>query len=205
MNNDILKQWNINEICEKKITDITWNIGDHYVLKEYSDKKNLDRNIRFLKVLNESSIPVARIVPSMNGTDFVADDEKYYLLTEKIKGKNANSIREWSGMAFQMGKIIGNLHIAFRKMTIDDIIWENSLLDEMQGWIFDNFEKDRWENIDRIQFETTLSNLKKYYVKLPKQIIHRDVHLGNFLFSDGKLSGYIDFDLSQKNIRILGN
>ena len=37
---------------------------------------------------------------------------------------------------------------------------------------------------------------------LPVQLIHRDVHFGNFLFSDGKFSGYIDFDLSQKNIRI---
>lgn len=32
--------------------------------------------------------------------------------------------------------------------------------------------------------------------------IHRDVHFGNFLFSEGNLSGYIDFDLSQRNIRI---
>ena len=33
-------------------------------------------------------------------------------------------------------------------------------------------------------------------------MIHRDVHFGNFLFSGSILSGYIDFDLSQKNIRI---
>lgn len=33
-------------------------------------------------------------------------------------------------------------------------------------------------------------------------LIHRDVHFGNFLFSEGKFSGYIDFDLSQRNIRL---
>ena len=33
-------------------------------------------------------------------------------------------------------------------------------------------------------------------------MIHRDVHFGNFLFDHGEFSGYIDFDLSQKNIRI---
>lgn len=37
---------------------------------------------------------------------------------------------------------------------------------------------------------------------MPVQLIHRDVHFGNFLFSDGEFSGYIDFDLSQRNIRI---
>lgn len=40
------------------------------------------------------------------------------------------------------------------------------------------------------------------YANLPVQLIHRDVHFGNFLFSKGEFSGYIDFDLSQKNIRI---
>ena len=40
------------------------------------------------------------------------------------------------------------------------------------------------------------------YDKLPVQLIHRDVHFGNFLFEKGKFSGYIDFDLSQRNIRI---
>ena len=28
------------------------------------------------------------------------------------------------------------------------------------------------------------------------------MHFGNFLFQEGSFSGYIDFDLSQKNIRI---
>ena len=37
---------------------------------------------------------------------------------------------------------------------------------------------------------------------MPVQLIHRDVHFGNFLFDNGNFSGYIDFDLSQKNIRI---
>lgn len=72
----------------------------------------------------------------------------------------------------------------------------------MQSWIYENFEKDNWKNIDKTQYEATLSNLKKYYHDLPDQLIHRDVHFGNFLFSDGKFSGYIDFDLSQTNIRI---
>ena len=32
--------------------------------------------------------------------------------------------------------------------------------------------------------------------------MNRDVHFGNFLFDEGEFSGYIDFDLSQRNIRI---
>lgn len=200
--NSILKQWGINENCGKQITETAWEIGDKYVLKEYTDKKALDRNIKFINELKQNNIPVTHIISNENGTDFATESDKYYLLTERLKGKNAVTIREWDGMPFQMGKIIGELHKAFLKIHIDDEIWENSLLDEMQGWIFDNFEKDHWNNIDRKQYEKTLSNLKKYYDVLPKQLIHRDVHFGNFLFSDGEFSGYIDFDLSQTNIRI---
>lgn len=47
-----------------------------------------------------------------------------------------------------------------------------------------------------------VDRLEKLYDKLPVQLIHRDVHLGNFLFDNGIFSGYIDFDLSQRNIRI---
>lgn len=39
-------------------------------------------------------------------------------------------------------------------------------------------------------------------MNVKRQLIHRDVHFGNFLFMDDKISGYIDFDLSQRNIRI---
>ena len=40
------------------------------------------------------------------------------------------------------------------------------------------------------------------YESLPRQLIHRDLHTSNFLFENGILSGYLDFDLSQRNVRI---
>ena len=50
--------------------------------------------------------------------------------------------------------------------------------------------------------DKAVETLEAVYDDLPKQLIHRDVHFGNFLFFEGNLSGYIDFDLSQRNIRI---
>ena len=37
---------------------------------------------------------------------------------------------------------------------------------------------------------------------MPRQLIHRDVHAHNVLFDDGRLSGWLDFDIGQKNVRI---
>ena len=64
------------------------------------------------------------------------------------------------------------------------------------------FEKSDWAEISKEEFEGVVCALEKNYDKLPMQLIHRDVHFGNFLFYQGEFSGYIDFDLSQKNIRI---
>ena len=73
---------------------------------------------------------------------------------------------------------------------------------ELKGWIREVFEKSEWHDVSREEFEYVVGSLEKNYDKLPMQLIHRDVHFGNFLFHEGEFSGYIDFDLSQKNIRI---
>ena len=72
----------------------------------------------------------------------------------------------------------------------------------MKGWIRENLEKNEWKILNEDEYSRTVKLLEDIYDYLPKQLIHRDVHLGNFLFFKGNLSGYIDFDLSQRNIRI---
>lgn len=78
----------------------------------------------------------------------------------------------------------------------------NRELAEMKGWIADAMEDDGWTLVSKELFDGTLENLEKLYNALPVQLIHRDVHFGNFLFEGERFSGYIDFDLSQRNIRV---
>jgi Ser/Thr protein kinase RdoA (MazF antagonist) len=47
-----------------------------------------------------------------------------------------------------------------------------------------------------------LDNFQKLYESLPKHIIHRDPNPGNIMMNDGRLTGFIDFELSERNIRI---
>lgn len=37
---------------------------------------------------------------------------------------------------------------------------------------------------------------------MPRQLIHRDPHPDNILFKEGRLAGFIDFELSERNVRI---
>ncbi len=53
-----------------------------------------------------------------------------------------------------------------------------------------------------IPFEVQfMKRLAEIYPDLPKQIIHRDPNPGNIIISDEEW-GFIDFDLSERNIRI---
>ena len=72
----------------------------------------------------------------------------------------------------------------------------------MKGWICKNLADNGWKILRREEYLKATELLENVYDYLPKQLIHRDVHYGNFLFYEDNLSGYIDFDLSQRNIRI---
>lgn len=64
------------------------------------------------------------------------------------------------------------------------------------------FRDREWTDISEETFRQVTVKLERLYDQLPRQLIHRDVHFGNFLFDGGDFCGYIDFDLSQRNIRI---
>lgn len=130
------------------------------------------------------------------------DGEYYYILTKKLPGSNITDIYKEATIALEMGSVLAKLHKAFKECERQDEFWENSLLQEMQGWIRDAFCKNHWKYIEESKFNVTVEMLERCYDRLPVQLIHRDVHLGNFLFDKDKFSGYIDFDLSQRNIRI---
>lgn len=200
---EILCDWDIKDVDIEQIYDSVWQVGDKYVLKVYDKPTMLERNIKILSILSDLGIPVGRLILNKNNLIYSKDEHNYYILTEKLKGSNIVSISELDKLSYKMGKIIADLHNAFLQCEQQDDFWENSLLLEMKGWIRDAFIKNEWAIVNKNLYDDTLINLERLYDTLPVQLIHRDVHFGNFLFDKDSFSGYIDFDLSQRNIRIL--
>lgn len=205
MNNQIpqlLTNWNISgEISQ--IYSTAWDISNQYVLKIYEDLGLLKRNITMLHALHDSGIPVARIIPLYDGRDYLEYHESYCILMDKLPGKNlVNISQKPAELSYQMGTVLGRLHLGFQRCEGRITFWNNSLLDELNGWIQESFLINGWNYITKEDFDDTVHTLSQLYDELPKQLIHRDVHFGNFLFDQGTFSGYIDFDLSQRNIRI---
>ena len=205
MNNkirQIINEWDIEKKDVKQIYDSAWQIGEDYVLKTYEDVNMLQRNIKILTILEDRGIQVGGIVLTKDRKTYAKDTEYYYILTNKLVGSNITNIHKDTVIVSEMGKVLARLHKAFKECETQDEFWDNSLLKEMNCWIKEVFVKNSWKYIDESAFCNLVDRLEKVYDKLPVQLIHRDVHLGNFLFDNGKFSGYIDFDLSQRNIRI---
>lgn len=198
----IINKWDIEETEVKQIYDSAWQIGEDFVLKTYKDVNMLQRNIKILTILEDMEIPVGGIVLTKDKKTYAKDNEYYYILTNKLPGSNITDIHKNTAMASEMGRVLARLHKAFKECETQDEFWDNSLLKEVNGWIKEVFVKNNWKYIDESEVVILAGRLEKLYDKLPVQLIHRDVHLGNFLFDNWKFSGYIDFDLSQRNIRI---
>ena len=50
-----------------QIYTTAWEVNHSYVMKAYSDKSQLERNIRISEILAGCNIPVAEIVPTKTG------------------------------------------------------------------------------------------------------------------------------------------
>ncbi len=197
----ILAEWDIGDRQLMQIYPSAWEVGHSYVIKVYDNKEQLERNIKISEILGECGIPVAKIIPTKEGGKFVEYNNLYFFMSEKLRGSNISDMKD-NVMAREMGCAMARLHRAFIKCEQEVDFWDNSLLGEMKGWIRENLEHNGWKLLGNEEFLIAFQQLERVYDNLPKQLIHRDVHFGNFLFFDGKLSGYIDFDLSQRNIRI---
>ncbi len=198
----ILFHWGLQDADVRQIYGTVWQVGGDRVLKVYQDPDILERNLKIMEVLGGMQIPVGKIVPTDDGRQYAAEDGAFYFLSEKLPGGSLVELQDIRDAAATMGEIIARLHIAFQKCEGHIDFWHNSLLDEMNGWVRQRMENSGWQYVSREEYDAAVSGLAAVYGELPVQPIHRDVHFGNFLFADGKFSGYIDFDLSQKNIRI---
>lgn len=197
----ILSAWGIEPADIEQKYPTVWEINHQYMLKGYENPESLERNIQSLTALSECGAPVAGIIKTLDGENHTEADGKYWLMTAKLPGSRRTDIRE-PETAYKMGETIARLHVFFRECEQKITFWDNSLLDEMEGWIKQALQENAWEPVSEQEYLSVTAQLRSVYGSLPRQLIHRDVHFGNFPFLNGEFSGYIDFDLSQRNIRI---
>jgi Ser/Thr protein kinase RdoA (MazF antagonist) len=202
--NQILMNWNISNEPIKQIYSSAWQIGDNYILKSGSNLKWLNNNISIINALSSYNIPIALIIKTIDGSDYIIKNNTYYFLSKKIKGNHIDDIYtdNYKELSYLVGQVIGRLHIAFRKCQEEISCYDKNFYAEITGWVSQTFRDKEITSVPKDILNECILQLGEIYPRLPRQLIHRDIHLGNMLFEKNELTGYIDFDLSQINARV---
>jgi len=194
---EVLKNWNL---CDEKVTPIdsihksTWDIGGKYILKHNSNIKELYRGIQMANLLATYNIPVAIYEKTIEG-QWVTPDGTFCLM-KKMMGNHIDFF-DTPNMIIEFGKELAKLHIALAIIEPQIECNDNNFINEWQNYI-----KPGLVNIPDDIIAFIEAQFFDMYIKLPRQLIHRDVHAQNVLFNDGKLSGWLDFDINCRNVRV---
>ena len=201
----ILKNW---DLSGEPITDIYYEgtgnknenaccVGDDFVLKYTANLGKLKKHIEVSKALESIGLLAAVPVKTADGREYIQDGEVYFYLTRRLPGKQLAAHRFGDGDARFVGEIIGQLHLALRR--IEDCVSEADLLSTVRDWALPRAKAamDLPEGFCA-EFLDTFSAL---YPQLPRQIIHRDPNPGNIICAEDQW-GFLDFELSERNVRI---
>ena len=205
---ELLTNWNMQNEAIRDIfyesgerNEHAWYVGENYMIKAFANLGNLKNCMNISKSLEKLGVSASTLIETIDGNEFVEDGQLYLVLTKRLQGERIKAVNmyegDYKGKARFVGEIIGQLSLALAK--VDAVVNDVNIYDNVKNWalpkakdllnIPENFWKDAMES-----FETL-------YSTLPKQIIHRDPNPSNIIMAEDTW-GFIDFDLSERNIRI---
>lgn len=212
----VLNNWNIPQdltINDVKIVDGTktannvWQVGRDYFLKT-GDRTVLLRNARVAKAIAAQGFSAAVPIPTKKGDDFT-DDANNFMLTRKLNGEPLSKAERFGAdrgdFEFKYGQSIARLHNALAAVEKDIQPFEQNLFAHVTEWAIPNVRKQniQWNmGLPDSFFDEYINDFGSLFEKLPKQLIHRDPNPCNILFNGSEVIGFIDFDLSERNVRL---
>lgn len=204
----VLKSWELESAEIKDIyhentgnrNDNAYYIGDEYVLKLTADLGRLKKHIELSNALEGAGLLAASAVTTADGRDHIESDGLYFCLTKRLCGRQLSSAEILKGdlsESRQIGETIARLHIILKDLDIasDEADLYETVINRAMPKV-----RELITLPDKIcgDYISVFGDIRK---KLPKQLIHRDPNPGNII-TDGEKWGFIDFELSEHNIRI---
>lgn len=205
----VLKYWNLQD--EQVIAIYSENtgrqkenayyVGGDYVIKFSAHLGSIKNGIKITTALQTVGMPTYEIVKSIHNSDYIQDGELYFVVMKCIKGTPlmCKDIFDNTNLAMDIGKNIAKLHRAFSVFDNENYTTENlynntikSALPKVSGLI----------DLNKSFLVDYIDKMNEFYDKLPKQVIHRDINPSNIIFDNGTFKGFVDFDLSEVNIRL---
>lgn len=195
-----LEQENVSDIYYEGTgnrNDSALYVGEDHVLKYTADLSKMRNHICLSKEINRQGLISPVPVLTTDGRDYICEGEYYYYVTRRLPGKQLTAADLYQGAAFSVGEAIGKLHQVLK--DVEACVNDMDLLDTLKTWALPKatqLMEDKGK--EYVEYMRTFEVL---YPSLPRQIIHRDPNPGNIV-ADGTAIGFVDFDLSERNVRI---
>lgn len=190
-----------------KVSGSVWTVGNDYILKT-SDREKLMKNLKVTKALSKQGFASSLPMPTKTGAEYL-DGKELFVLTHSLKGSPLTKSDKFGNSRVDFGKKYGEsiarLHKALREVQNEVLPDEVNLYKSITEWALPNVRQQnvQWSiNLNEEFFTDYVDTFGKLFDRLPKQLIHRDPNPSNILFENGEVSGFIDFDLSEVNIRL---
>ena len=212
----ILSNWDVPlnlPLRDKYIFDGTepsgneWLVGDSYILRNW-ERDRLIRSFRVEKALATQGFASAVPVATKSGADYL-DGEHIYALTKTTSGEPLGKSDRFGenrrGFGFKYGVAIAKLHRALKEVEAEIMPDEVKLYRQITEWAIP--ETKTQNELHRVGlmagfFEDYTKTFGAICDKLPVQLIHRNPNPNCILFNDGEVSSFIDFDLTERNVRL---
>ena len=184
-----------------EISDTAKYVGEDHVIKYTNNLGNVLKTINISKALENVGLASLTVIPTKDGREYVENGELYFFVSKRVKGEGILAshvyLDDYEKKARFIGEIVGQLDLALEKIDIE--VEEMDLLARVRDWALPAL-KDVI-GMDEEAIKKYLQAMNRLYPKLPRQIIHRDPNPSNIIVSGDKW-GFIDFDLSERNVRI---
>lgn len=112
---------------------------------------------------------------------------------------------DYKAKARYLGECIGQLHKILAKYDDGLPLNEASLYEDVASWAMPETKEQMRKNncpLPDSFYEDYAIKFGNIVKALPRQLIHRNICPGNFRMKDGKLTGFADFELSERNVRL---
>lgn len=210
----LLKHWPIDiqnnpiDLVQTPKMNTVWTIGDEYILKSGSNISGLRVHLAMSKQLHQFHFHMALPVVTHQKEDFIVQDDRYFVLTHKVKGDVLVAQDHFGpqGLLYarQYGKAIGQLHKILEQHDEQLEVNDANLYQTVSSWAMVKTQKlmEQWGNPLPNDLFEEYGAFEKLYPQLKRHVIHRDMHPGNIIVRDQAVVGFIDFDISERNARI---
>jgi Ser/Thr protein kinase RdoA (MazF antagonist) len=202
MNTAVLANWNLSAEASTTTSPRVTRLqaaGSCFYMKESASTESVERDLDLLEYLATAALPVPRYIATAAGRRYAVYEGKAFWLSRELPGHHFAQFHGPAGLE-QVGRLamrLGELHRVLASAPNSQRF--PVFGDSAEHLLTTLLARASPFDVDRLQ---RLRGEVASVAALPAQLIHRDFHRGNVLFTGEAVSGYLDFDLVHQGPRL---